>query len=81
VCHTGQTGAGLDRQHCGFCGRIDARFGSRGRGSSGWSGEFAGGQFARRSPLVLNTRMGGFIALRWRGGTVHGLPFVVLVLL
>jgi hypothetical protein len=33
------------------------------------------------SPLVLNTGMGGSIALRWRGGTVHGLSFVVLVLL
>jgi hypothetical protein len=32
-------------------------------------------------PLVLNTRMGGVVALRWRGGTVHDLPFVVLVLL
>jgi hypothetical protein len=32
-------------------------------------------------PLVLNTGMGGVIALRWRGGTVHGLPFMVLVLL
>jgi hypothetical protein len=32
-------------------------------------------------PLMLNTRMGGVVALRWRGGTVHGLPFVVLVLL
>jgi hypothetical protein len=32
-------------------------------------------------PLVLNTRMGGVVALRWRGGTVHGLPIVVLVLL
>jgi hypothetical protein len=32
-------------------------------------------------PLVLNTGMGGVIALRWRGGMVHGLPFVVLVLL
>jgi hypothetical protein len=32
-------------------------------------------------PLVLNTVMGGVIALRWRGGTVHSLPFVVLVLL
>jgi hypothetical protein len=31
--------------------------------------------------LVLNTGMGGFIALRWRGGTTHGLSFVVLVLL
>jgi hypothetical protein len=30
--------------------------------------------------LVLNTGMGGVVALRWRGGTVHGLPFVVLVL-
>jgi hypothetical protein len=32
-------------------------------------------------PLVLNMEMGGVIALRWRGGTVHGLPFMVLVLL
>jgi hypothetical protein len=32
-------------------------------------------------PLVLNTGMGGSIALRWRGGTVHGFSFVVLVLL
>jgi hypothetical protein len=32
-------------------------------------------------PLVLNSGMGGVVALRWRGGTVHGLPFVVMVLL
>jgi hypothetical protein len=25
--------------------------------------------------------MGGVVALRWRGGTAHGLPFVVSVLL
>jgi hypothetical protein len=31
-------------------------------------------------PLMLNTGMGGVIALRWRGGTVHGTLFVVLVL-
>jgi hypothetical protein len=31
--------------------------------------------------LVLNTGMGGFVVLSWRGGTVHGFPFVVLVLL
>jgi hypothetical protein len=31
--------------------------------------------------LVLNTGTGGVVALRWRGGTVHGLLFVVLVLL
>jgi hypothetical protein len=32
-------------------------------------------------PFVLNTRMGGVVALRWRGGTIHGSPFVVFVLL
>jgi hypothetical protein len=32
-------------------------------------------------PLVLNTGMGGVVALRWRGGTVHSFLFVVLVLL
>jgi hypothetical protein len=32
-------------------------------------------------PLVLNTGMGGSVALRWRGGMVHRLSFVVLVLL
>jgi hypothetical protein len=31
--------------------------------------------------LVLNTGMGGVVVLSWRRGTVHGLPFVVLVLL
>jgi hypothetical protein len=31
--------------------------------------------------LVLNTGMGGSVALRWKGGTVHGISFVVLVLL
>jgi hypothetical protein len=31
--------------------------------------------------LVLNTGMGGSVVLRRRGGTVHGLSFVVLVLL
>jgi hypothetical protein len=31
-------------------------------------------------PLVLNTGMGGVVALSWRGGTFHGLSFVVLVL-
>jgi hypothetical protein len=32
-------------------------------------------------PLMLNTGMRGVVALRWRGGTVHSLPVVVLVLL
>jgi hypothetical protein len=49
VHHTDQIGAGLDRQNFGFRARTDARFGSGGRGSGGWSRQFAGGQFARRS--------------------------------
>jgi hypothetical protein len=32
-------------------------------------------------PLVLNMGMGGVVSLRWREGTIHGSPFVVLVLL
>jgi hypothetical protein len=32
-------------------------------------------------PLMLNTWMGGVVALSWRGGTVHSLPFVVSILL
>jgi hypothetical protein len=50
VRHTCQTGAGLDRQQFGFRARTGARIGSGGRGSGGLSREFAGGQFARRSP-------------------------------
>jgi hypothetical protein len=41
--YIGQTGAGLDRQNFGFHARTDARFGSGGHGSGGWSVEFAGG--------------------------------------
>jgi hypothetical protein len=78
---TGQTGAGLDRQQFGFRARAGARIVSRGRGSGGWAGEFVGGQVARRSPLEFTTGMGGVVALRRRGGTFHGLSFVVLVLL
>jgi hypothetical protein len=65
----------------GFRACDESRFGSEGRGSGGWTGETAGGQFARRSPFVLNTGMGGVVALRWRGGTIHSFPFVDLVLL
>jgi hypothetical protein len=32
-------------------------------------------------PLEFTTGMGGVVALRRRGGTIHGLSFVVLVLL
>jgi hypothetical protein len=68
VCHTGQTGTGLDRQHFGFRARTNARFGSGGRGSSGWSGKFVGGQFARCSPPRAQYGDGGVVALSWRGG-------------
>jgi hypothetical protein len=47
---TSQTGAVLDRQQFGFRAHTGARFGSGVRGSGGWAGEFAGGQFARHSP-------------------------------
>jgi hypothetical protein len=50
VWSTGQTGAGLDRQLFGFRARTGARVVSGARGSGGWTGEFAGGQVARRSP-------------------------------
>jgi hypothetical protein len=43
VRHTGQTAAGLGRQGAGFRARDESRFGFGGRGSGGWSGEFAGG--------------------------------------
>jgi hypothetical protein len=32
-------------------------------------------------PLMLNTGTGGVETFRWRGGTTHDLPFMVLVLL
>jgi hypothetical protein len=32
-------------------------------------------------PLMLNMGMGASVVLRWRGGTVHSISFVVLVLL
>jgi hypothetical protein len=55
---TGQTGADLDRQRFGFRARTSVRFCSRGRGSGRWAREFAGGQFARRSPPRAQYRDG-----------------------
>jgi hypothetical protein len=49
-CETGQTGLGSAGGKFGFRAREESRFVSGGRGSSGWSGESAGGQFARHSP-------------------------------
>jgi hypothetical protein len=43
VHYTGQTSAGLGKQHVDFCAREDVQFVSGGRSSSGWHGKFAGG--------------------------------------
>jgi hypothetical protein len=66
-------GAGLDRQQFLFHARIGARFGSGGRGSGGWAGEYAGGQFARHSPRRAqygNGRSCSFELERRDGGRV-----------
>jgi hypothetical protein len=72
---------GLQGGKFGFHAREESRFVSGGRGSSGWSGSLQVVSLLGVLPLVLNTGMGGVVALRWRGGTIHGSPFVVLVLL
>jgi hypothetical protein len=77
---TGQTGAGLDRQQFGFRAHTGVRFGYGGRGSVVGLDSLQEVSLLGVLPLVLNMGM-GVVALRWRGGTVHGFPFVVLVLL
>jgi hypothetical protein len=52
--------------------------------SEGWfprSGYHGGVEFAGCSPPRAQYGMGGVVAWSWRGGTVHGLLLVVLVLL
>jgi hypothetical protein len=54
---------GLQTGKFGFRAREESRFVSGGRGSGGWSGESAGGQFARHSPSrvqYLNGRSRSF---------------------
>jgi hypothetical protein len=78
---TGQTGAGLDRQQFGFV-FVQVR---------GLFLEVVVLVVGLESlqevrllgilPFEFTTGMGGAVALRRRGGTVHGLSFVVLVLL
>jgi hypothetical protein len=41
---------GLQGGKFGFCACEEPQFVSGGRGSGGWSGDSAGGQFARHSP-------------------------------
>jgi hypothetical protein len=78
---TDQTGTGLDRQQFGFRACTGARVVSGGHGSGGWAGEFAGGQVARHSPPRVHYGNGRSRSFEKERGTVHGLSFVVLVLL
>jgi hypothetical protein len=78
---TGQTGGGLDRQQFGFRARTGARFVSGGLFLVVGLESLQEVSLLGVLHLVFNTGMGGVVALRWRGGTVHGFPFVVLVLL
>jgi hypothetical protein len=78
---TGQTGLESAGGKFGFRAREESRFVAGGHGSGGWSGEFAGGQFARRSPPHAqygDRRSRGFEVERRNG---HGLSFMVSVLL
>jgi hypothetical protein len=77
---TGQTGAGLDRKQFGFRAHTCARFVSGGRGSGGWAGEFAGGQFARRSPPRAQYGDGKGRSFEMERRVGQRFPFVVLVL-
>jgi hypothetical protein len=74
---TGQTGVGLDRRQFGFHALTGARFLSGGRGSGGWAGEFAGGQFARRSPPRAQYGDGRIRTFERERRTVHGISSVV----
>jgi hypothetical protein len=81
VRHICQTGAGLDRERAGFRTRGESWFVSGGHGSGGWLESLQVVSLLGVLPLVLNMGMGGVVALRWRGGTVHGFLFMGLVLL
>jgi hypothetical protein len=81
VWSTGQTGAGLDRQHFGFRARTGARVVSGGRGSGGWAGEFAGGQVARCSPPRVHYGDGRSRRFEKERRDGPRVSFVVLVLL
>jgi hypothetical protein len=78
---TDQTGAGLDRQQFGFRAHTGARFGSGGRGSGGWAGEFPGGQFARRSPPRAQYGDGRIHSVEMETRNSPRASLVVLVLL
>jgi hypothetical protein len=54
---TGQTGAGLDRQHVGFHARTGGRFDSGGRGFGGWLESLQEVSLLDVLPLVLNMGM------------------------
>jgi hypothetical protein len=72
---------GLQSGKFGFRARELSRFVSGGRGSVVGLESQQVVSLLGVLPLVFNTGMGGVVGLRWRGGKIHGSPFVVLVLL
>jgi hypothetical protein len=78
---TGQTSLESAGGKFSFRAHEESQFVAGGRGCGGWSGEFVGGQFAILSPPRAQYKDGEVVALRWRGGTAHGLHFVDSVLL
>jgi hypothetical protein len=78
---TGQTGLGLQSGKFGFRARQESRFVSGGRVLVVGLESQQVVSLLGVLPLVFNTGMGGVVVLRWRGGTIHGSPFVILVLL
>jgi hypothetical protein len=72
---------GLQSGKFGFRARELSRFVSGGRGSVVGLESQQVVSLLGVLPLVFNIGMGGVVGLRWRGGKIHGSPFVVLVLL
>jgi hypothetical protein len=81
VRHTGQTGAGLGRQGLVFKPVMSLGLVQEVVVLVVGLESLQVAIFLGVLPLMLNTRMGGVVALRWRGVMVHGLSFMVLVLL
>jgi hypothetical protein len=72
---------GLQSGKFGFRAHEESQFVSGGHGSGGWSGESAGGQFARHSPSHAQYGNGRSRSFEMEKRDDHGSPFMVLVFL
>jgi hypothetical protein len=81
VRHTGQTGAGLGKQGLSFVPVMSLSLVQEVLVLVVGMECLQVVSFLGVLPLMFNTGMGGVVVLRWRGGMVHGIPFVVLILL